>query len=167
MINLLFNILNFSLFVAVAAYLFKRYALPAISKSIIFEKLSFDGLRRQHDELKKQEKNLAESSRRQQDEYQDLTAKIMRWRAAEEKKKETALEHQQEIEQIVHQRRAQQLHDQQLLKIHMQVVPQAVEEARAELTKLFAQERSAHAYMTPILTYMRTQSEKQSERDSG
>jgi hypothetical protein len=158
MINLIFNILNFLVFLAVAAYLFKRFALPAISRAMIFEKLSAEALVRQQEELNKQEKNLELNFRRQQAEFQDLAEKITRWHDEVERKKEAGHERQKDIEQHVHQRRAQQIHDQQLLNVRTRVVPQAVEAARAELKNVFAhdaQEPVYSAYMSHILAYMR------------
>ncbi len=158
MIDQLFHILNFLLIVAVGYYLFKRYLADMLRRNIAYDAVSFDALNRQQEELQKQKKNLTASLQRQHIEYQDLAEKIAQWREIVAQGKLVAQQEHQRIEQLVHERRVAQAHEMQLQAVHAQVIPQAVDDARLALVKIFTHDAAVRNYLQHLLQRLRKES---------
>lgn len=154
MIEFIFYGLNFLTLIGLAIYLFKRYALPVLRQEIAFETLQQTLLHKRCHEIKKRREHFEAGYQFQEDIYQDLSEKIVRWHKAVQAKAEQYRQERLMLEQVIHARRKQQIHDQRMHELQAQVMPKAVRLASRELHVICGAEKDL-AYRTRIVDYMR------------
>lgn len=82
LIDTVFNCINLAARIGIVMYILKKYVVPKITSSIIYEKESLKILERQHDEFKDQSREVDKQLKDQEELYFDLQSKFELWQAS-------------------------------------------------------------------------------------
>jgi hypothetical protein len=154
MIDQIFSILNFLIFIGFCIYVFRRYAAEQLRSYITMDQITLNNMQRKYEQLVKQEQSLVRAGQHQYETYHDLSRKVAAWTAA--------LHHQHNV------RAREQVHIQahiderlQVQKVHLEqraicqkVLPQAIERATEQLLDQFKSKQHSDSYIEHIVSIL-------------
>ncbi|HVX00006.1 MAG TPA: hypothetical protein VHA52_06200 [Candidatus Babeliaceae bacterium] len=151
MLNKVFSLLNFAIFLGALIYFFKKYLIKDIRARLHHRQDFRSSLSKNLDLIQQQSFKLNQESQVQEKLYHNLRLKVMHWKA---KSAEFIVEKEKEVNQALEQaqaRRKQQLLQWQETKILKSLVPLALQDAQEELQKNFIDLQQAEYYNQRIL----------------
>ncbi|MBI2344613.1 hypothetical protein HYV10_00885 [Candidatus Dependentiae bacterium] len=154
LIDTIFNCMNLAARIGVVVYLIKKYIVPKISSSIIYQKESLKILEQQHRELKGQVTDIEKQIKDQEQLYFDLQAKFVLWQVALEKEQQEYDRACKEYEQkLAYQLERKQQHTERraLIKNELPAILKKVKKDLQDLTK--KDPRIGKRYMQNLLDY--------------
>lgn len=150
MIDLIFHLINFALFVALCTYAFKKYAATPLRQEMIAEELMHGSLHKRLEGLKKQEAQIAAARQHQKAFYEDLMAKTERWRTAMQLRADEEKLRMRQAVQKIQDRACVQKNYQERTQFEAVIVPRALAAAQKELSRRFAEPAAAERFTKSI-----------------
>jgi len=155
MLDTIFHLLNFALFIFLARYAFKRWGWPIIVRQMNTEELLHSAACKKLVDLKKQQQAIEQSALEQQRLYGDLSVKIDTWRSSVNRQGEQELKARMRAIELMHARYQQLVAFQQQAQLEAAVMPLALEAARKDLQTYFVDEGHQRVYMAQIMSQMK------------
>lgn len=151
LVAILFRIINFSVFVGIAIYFFKKKVVTSAKEKINEKEVYLKSLQEQDRMLDNQYYQLADQLRKQNEQCHVLLQKIKSWKAADQDVREKKIQ-QQQYDQARMQSRAELI--QKMInqkKIERYALQKAVDNAKQELQKKFSKQAVGEAFVHDIL----------------
>lgn len=146
-----FKLVNFGIILFLGAYLFKRYVVPSIRAQMQADTHMFASLQKSYHMLMRHYQLLDKEIEDDRYVQADLKQKIMRWRAhLKQKERELEDERVRRTKRLAHlvARQEKEISTQLL---YQQILPTAVNQARDQLEKEFAQESAQEQYLNRVM----------------
>lgn len=150
MIDLIFHIINFAVFVALCMYAFKKYAYFPLRQEMITEELAQSSLHKKLESLKKQEAHLAAARQHQKALYEELLLKTERWRVGTAARTAERKIKMQQLVQDIQDRVCVQKQYQERMQVEAVILPRALAGAQAELMQKYAEPEAGQKYTNTI-----------------
>jgi len=149
-VDLIFNILNFLLFIAIAVFIFYKYLLKNILKAFNEDKLNHQILIEQSNDLHLFEEKLNQSITNQEIIGKNLALKIEKWRSYVENQKSMLLADYNKNYNQIKNKLAIQHNNYQNSKIQKQIEPQLIEHLENEINNYFKDQSNLDQYFDNI-----------------
>lgn len=138
MIDGIFHVINFLLFVGLVVYCFRTYAYAPITQAMILERTEQLNMTKRYEHLRKQEQGLVKVYQHQNMSYEELSQKVALWRDAVSS---VELHYEHEREQIIRAMNERIRVQQQYIaqeQVCRSVVPQVMEAVVEDMRVLYA-----------------------------
>lgn len=152
-----FKLLNFVVLFALLAYVAKVYLMPDLRAQMAKYIAYLAGLRSSHHALKKDERKLQEAIRDDTKQQEQLKENVKRWQSVVNEQREDLLRERENRKGALLKRFEEHREQIALYRTYRQVAPEAIEQARRELEKHFAQDAAQRKFIKKIVLDMRKQ----------
>jgi hypothetical protein len=155
-VAIVFRIINFIVFGGVLVYLFKKYLFNSILSMMAQKNAEQKVLHEQADALQETVKELDIAIEREARECEELKKRVTEWRIRVEKELDEQYAYKEErAERIMHnmEKKAESLYQQNLERA---ALPRAIDQAREQLKKDFAENQASDQYIKKIVDDMKS-----------
>jgi len=149
-----FKILNFFVLVGLGVYFFKKYALQKITIGIARKESFIRGLFDRQQELEQQQYELDQTIEKEERLCLVLKGKIDLWKHRVEKKLKKEQEEQEQYRRIMYTRLKKRMEMVVTGQVKEKALQIAVDRARVELKKQFAQEKNSSQFLEGTISWM-------------
>ncbi len=152
-----FKLLNFVVLFGLILYVVKVYLMPDLRAKMAKYIAYIGGLRSSHRALKKDERMLQKAMSDDEKLQEQLKENVKRWQSVVNEQRENLLREREERKDTLFKRFEDHKEQIALYRTYRQVAPEAIEQARGELEKLFAQDAAQRKFIKKIMLDMRKQ----------
>ncbi|TET33958.1 hypothetical protein E3J61_03505 [Candidatus Dependentiae bacterium] len=152
-----FKLLNFVVLFGLILYVVKVYLMPDLRAQMAKYIAYLAGLRSSHRALKKDERKLQEAIRDDTKQQEQLKENVKRWQSVVNEQREDLLREREDRKGVLLKRFEEYKGQIALYRTYKQVAPEAIEQARRELEKRFAQDAAQRKFIKKIVLDMRKQ----------
>jgi len=153
-VAIIFRLINFTILIAAAVYLFKRYALSWIQEQIVGKVSEIDQLQSQVQMLDAQKKDSEQAIINQKKLYHTLYHKMEQWNKSFTIVKNQRDQEKENIMRSLQHKVVQQQNYIALSHAQKKILPVAISNARQILTDEFRSEARAHQFIGSLIKYM-------------
>jgi exonuclease VII large subunit len=147
MIDLLFQLLNVAILLAIGIYIFKKTLAPSFKSKLDQEHLVIQNLHEEHAQLILSQTALEESIILQQQECSALKEKIDQWRNATYDRLQEQQQESERMLSLLQQKLVLQERNYSLRQLQKQVAPVVIETLEKEFESYFAQPENRDNYL--------------------
>ena len=152
-----FKLLNFVVLFGLILYVVKVYLMPDLRAQMAKYIAYIAGLRSSHRVLKKDERILQKAISDDEKQQEQLKENVKRWQSVVSEQREHLLREREERKDALLKRFEDHKEQISLYRTYKQVAPEAIEQARKELKKHFAQAATQQQFIKKIIVDMRKQ----------
>ncbi len=152
-----FKLLNFVVLFGLILYVVKVYLMPDLRAQMAKYIAYIAGLRSSHRALKKDERILQKAISDDEKQQEQLKENVKRWQSVVSEQREHLLREREERKDALLKRFEDHKEQISLYRTYKQVAPEAIEQARKELKKHFAQAATQQQFIKKIIVDMRKQ----------
>lgn len=155
MITVLFKFLNFVLLLGLMLYGVKVYLLPGLKEQLTKYRAYLEGLRRSHRALQKDANVLKKGMSEDEEQQERLKKQVKQWRTVVQEQRDDLVREREERKEALLKRFKENKEQISLYRTYKQVVPEAIEQSRKELTKQFAHNAQQERFIKKIMIDLR------------
>lgn len=159
-LNLLFIIINYSLYFTLLVFAYHRFAKPKINEKLITEQVLKEQLLKEQLKTKERLEQLTQQNTYYHEVFITLSSKVTAWQKATDK---TLKENQQaeiRLEEHLKKKRLQQTAQMQLKNNCQIILPRALKKAKHELIRFYADEAHQDRYLENVISALKPQEER-------
>lgn len=154
MIEGIYKIINFGVFVGFVVWFFRRNILNLIKKQLLVIKGSKEDLVRQEGEVQAELGSLKSRLDYQDSQYETLEKKILQWRSALNKDHEYKKREYETYEGVLKARLEMQIEYCKMIALGKKIIPHAIKDAKVDLVNKFQDGARMQSYSNHVLSLL-------------